>query len=58
MRAKPAITATATIGTLSENTELHDDNSSSSPPTTGPRPMPTVDDEVRDLALACPQQSA
>jgi len=57
MRAKPAITATA-IGTLSENTELHDDHSSSSPPTTGPRPMPTVDDEVRDLALACPQQSA
>jgi len=40
-RAKPAITATATIGTFSQNTELHEDHSSSRPPTKGPRPMPT-----------------
>ena len=33
--------ATPTIGTLSQNTALQENHSSSRPPTNGPRPMPT-----------------
>ena len=55
-RAKPAIRATATIGTLSQNTELQENHSSSRPPTNGPRPMPTpaIADQI---PIALPRSS-
>ena len=54
--AKPAIRATPTIGTLSQNTELQENHSSSSPPTNGPRPMPTpaIADQI---PIALPRSS-
>jgi hypothetical protein len=45
--------AAATIGTLSKKTEAHEKSCRSSPPTTGPRPIPTeaVADQIA-IALA------
>ncbi len=52
----PATSATATIGTLSQNTELQENHSSSRPPTNGPRPMPTpaIADQI---PIALPRSS-
>ena len=53
---KPATSATATIGTLSQKTELQENHSSSRPPTNGPSPIPTP--AIADqMAIALPRSS-
>src|SRR5829696_6037599 len=54
--ANPATMAATTIGTLSQNTELQENHSSSRPPTNGPSPMPTP--AIADqMPIALPRSS-
>ena len=54
--ANPATSAMPTIGTFSQNTELHENHSRRSPPTNGPRPMPTPA-TADQMPIALPRSS-